>query len=133
MQHHSWTSSSMASPLLEELLSPYQSLRVASSTHRTYQTGLRVFQQFCFQFSIPAIPASPLTLCYFCCSIAHKVSYKTIKVHLAGIHLKHIEREFQDPTNDELLRLLSKGIKCSHGTNRCTHLPITINILHTLK
>ena len=123
----------MASPVLEGLLSRYQSLGVASSTRRTYQTGLRAFQQFCYQYSIPVIPASPLTLRYFCCSIAHKVSHKTIKVYLAGIRLEHIERGFQDPTNDELLRLLCKGIKRSHGTNRRTRLPITINILRTLK
>ena len=123
----------MASPVLEGLLSHYQSLGVASSTHRTYQTGLRAFQQFCYQFSIPAIPASPLTLRYFCCSIAHTVSHKTIKVYLAGIRLEHIERGLQDPTNNELLRLLCKGIKRYHGTNRRTRLPITINILRTLK
>ena len=123
----------MANPVLEGLLSHYQSLGVASSTRRTYQTGVRAFQQFCYQFSIPAIPASPLTLRYFCCSIAHKISHKTIKVYLAGIRLEHIERGLQDPTNDELLRLLCKGIKRSHGTNRRTCLPITINILRTLK
>ena len=123
----------MASPILEGLLSHYLSSGVASSTRRTYQTGLRGFQQFCYQFSIPPIPASPLTLCYFCHSIAHKVSHKTIKVYLAGIRLKHIERGFRDPTNDELLRLLCKGIKHSHGTNRHTRLPITINIFCTLK
>lgn len=123
----------MVSPILEGLLSHYQSLGVASSTRRTYQTGLRAFQQFCYQFSIPPFPASPLTLRYFCCSIAHKVSHKTIKVYLAGIRLEHIESGFRDPMNNELLRLMCKGIKPFHGTNRHTSLPITINILRTLK
>ena len=123
----------MASPILEGLLSHYQSLGVATSTRRTYQDGVRAFQQFCYQYGIPSIPASPLTLRYFCCSIARRVSHKTIKVYLAGIRLEHLERSCQDPTNDELLRLLCKGIKRSQGTTRRTRLPITINILRTLK
>ena len=123
----------MASPALEGLLSHYQSLGVAASTRQTYQAGIRAFQQFCYQFAIPSIPASPLTLRYFCCSIAQTVSYKTVKVYLAGIRLEHLERGFQDPTNDELLHLLCKGIKRSQGTARRTRLPITINILRTLK
>ena len=92
----------MASPVLEGLLSQYQSLGVAASTHRTYQTGIRAFQQFCYQFSIPSIPASPLTLCYFHASVAHRISHKTIKVYLAGIRLKRLREGFQDPTNDKL-------------------------------
>ena len=123
----------MASPILEGLLSHYQSLGVATSTRQTYQAGIRAFQQFCYQYGIPSIPASPLTLHYFCCSIARRVSHKTIKVYLARIRLEHLERGCQDPTNDELLHLLCKGIKHSQGTTRRTRLPITINILHTLK
>ena len=124
----------MASPILEGLLSHYQSLGgVATSTHRTYQAGIRAFQQFCYQYGIPSIPASPLTLRYFCCSIARRVSHKTIKVYLAGIRLEYLERGCQDPINDVLLRLLCKGIKRSQGTTRRTRLPITINILRMLK
>ena len=123
----------MASPILEGLLSHYQSLGVATSTRRTYQAGVRAFQQFCYQYGIPSIPASPLTLRYFCCSIAQRVSHKTIKVYLTRIRLEHLERGCQDPTNDELLLLLCKGIKRSQGTTRRTRLPITINILRTLK
>ena len=106
---------------------------MTTSTRRTYQAGVRAFQQFYYQYGIPSIPASPLTLCYFCCSIARRVSHKTIKVYLAGIRLEHLERGCQDPTNDELLRLLCKGIKRSQGITRRTRLPITINILRTLK
>jgi len=59
--------------------------------------------------------------------------YKTFKVYLAGIHLEHLERSFEDPTKDELLHLLCTGIKRSQGAQTCTHLPITITVLQTLK
>ena len=62
-----------------------------------------------------------------------QVSYKTIKVYLAGIRLEHIERGFEDPTQDELLQLLCTGIKRSQGAQTRTRLPVTITVLQTLK
>ena len=70
---------------------------------------------------------------YFCCYMACQISYKTIKVYLAGICLEHLERGFADPTKDELLHLLCTGIKRSQGISTHTRLPITISVLQTLK
>ena len=123
----------MANPVLDGLLHEYQSLGVAPSTRRTYRAGVRSYQQFCNQFNIQQFPATSLTLRYFCTSIAQRVSYKTIKVYLAGIHLEHLERGLHDPTDDKLLQLLYTGIKRSQGTTSHTHLPITIELLRSLK
>ena len=123
----------MANSALDGLLSYYQSLRVAQSTRRTYKAGVRAFQQFCTQYAIIPFPASSLTLRYFCCYMACQVSYKTIKVYLAGIRLEHLERGLEDPTKDELLHLLCTGIKRSQSVSKPKRLPITINVLQTLK
>ena len=123
----------MAHPVLDRLLIQYQSLGVAPSTRRTYQAGVRSYLLFCDQFTIPPFPASPLTLRYFCSHIAGHVSHKTIKVYLSGIRLEHLERGHLDPTDDELLRLLCKGIKRSQGDTSRLRLPITINVLKDLK
>ena len=77
----------MANPALKRLLSHYQFLGVAQSTCRTYQAGVRAFQQFCTHYAIIAFPASPLIPRYFCYYIASWMSYKTIKVYHAGIQL----------------------------------------------
>ena len=69
----------------------------------------------------------------FCCNMAKWVSYKTIKVYLAGIQLEHLNRGLEDLTKDELLHLLCTGIKRSQGTQTHNHFPITINVLQTLK
>ena len=118
---------------LTYLLSNYQSLGVAQSTHRTYQAGVRALQQFCTQYAVVPFPASPLTLRYFCCYMACQVLYKTIQVYLAGIQLEHLERGLEDPTKDELLQLLCTGIKRSQGVSKHNRLPVTINVLQTLK
>ena len=123
----------MANPVLVRQFHEYQSLGVAPSTRRTYQAGVRSYQQFCKQYNVPDFPSTSLTLRYFCTSIAQRVLYKTIKVYLAGIRLEHLERGFQDPTNDRLLQLLCTGIKRSQGGTSRTRLPITVNILRTLK
>ena len=123
----------MADPVLDGLLHEYQSLGVAPSTRCIYRAGVRSYQQFCNQFNIQQFPATSLTLRYFCTSIAQRVSYKTIKVYLAGIRLEHLERGLHDPTDDKLLQLLCTGIKRSQGTTSRTHLPITIDLLRSLK
>ena len=123
----------IADPVLDGLLHEYQFLAVAPSTHRTYRAGVRSYQQFCNQFNIQEFPATSLTLRYFCTCIAQCVSYKTIKVYLAGIRLEHLERGLHDPTDDKLLQLLCTGIKRSQGTTSRTCLPITIDLLHSLK
>ena len=56
-----------------------------------------------------------------------------IQDHLAGIQLEHLERGLDDLRNDELLYLLCTGIKRVQGIQTHSRLPITINILQTLK
>jgi len=57
----------------------------------------------------------------------------SIKVYLAAICLYHIECGLPDPTSDDLLLLVCRGIRCLQGDHRQTRLPITINLMRTLK
>ena len=66
-------------------------------------------------------------------SESQHVSHKTLKVYLCGIRLWHIKEGFKDPTSDPLLQLVCKGICHMQGNRCCTRLPITINLLDTLK
>jgi len=54
-------------------------------------------------------------------------------VCLAGIHLAYLERGYTDPTDNESLRLLIRGVQCLQGDSPRRRLPITIAVLHTLK
>ena len=64
--------------------------------------------------------------------MASQVLYN-IKMYLVDIWLEHLERGLEDPTKDELLHVLCTGIKRSQGTQTHIYLPITINVLQTLK
>ena len=101
----------MTHPVLDRLLVQYHLLGVAPSASRTYKAGVRSYLLFCEKFTIPLYPASPLTSRYFCSYIASHVPHKTIKVYLSGIQLEHLERGHHDPTGDDLMCLLCKGIK----------------------
>jgi len=54
-------------------------------------------------------------------------------VYLAAICLDHIENGYEDPTRDNLLQLVCRGIRHQQGDNQRNRLPITLNILRTLK
>jgi len=116
---------------------------VATSTQCSYHTGISSFQQFCTRCACSPLPAPSLTLQYFCASkitvflckqnYSICVSHKTLKVYLCGICLWHIKEGFTDPTSDPLLQLVCRGICCLQSDGCRTCLPITINILHTIK
>ena len=124
----------MADQSLYDVLNQCQLIAIAPSTRRTYQAANKSFiTQFCTCFSIEPYPATSLTSRYFCAKLSQKLSYKTIKVYLSAIRFEHLERGLPDPTNNELLHMLCKGIKCLQGDNTTLRLPTTINIMCTLK
>ena len=123
----------MANSSIHERLLQCRYNGVAQTTRRTYQSGLARYYTFCSQYNLTAIPASSLTLQYFCAQQSQHVSCKTIKVYLVAIRLAHIESGMSDPTVESLLKLVCRGIRRLQGDNQCTCLPITVNLLLTLK
>ena len=74
-----------------------------------------------------------MSLQYFCAEQSELVSYKTIKVYLAAVRLYHIEHGAPDPTADDLLQLVCRGIRRIQGDNQRTRLPVTVNVMRSLK
>ena len=54
-------------------------------------------------------------------------------MYLAAIRLHHIENTMPDPTADNLLHLVCRGIRRLQGDSQRTRLPITINLMRTIK
>ena len=124
----------MADSFLSTSLRQFIYLGVAPSTRQTYTSGINSYLQFCSQFNITPYPASSLTLQFFCTHLAQHVSYKSIKVYLAGIRLAHLELGYSDPTSSEPLRLVVRGIRRLQGdSTSLRRLPVTIDLLQTLK
>ena len=106
---------------------------IAPSTKRTYQAGMTRFVQFCAQFNLTPLPASHLTLRYFCAYLSPSVRNTTIKLYLSAIRFHHIQHEHQDPTRDTLIQYVVKGIKRTQSLNTRQRLPITLQALKALK
>ena len=124
----------MADSFLSTSLRQFIYLGVAPSTRQTYTSGINSYLQFCSQFNITPYPASSLTLQFFCTHLAQHISYKSIKVYLAGIPLAHVELGYSDPTSSEPLRLVVRDIRRLQGdSTSLRRLPVTIDLLRTLK
>ena len=123
----------MANSSLTAQLQRLQTLGVAPSTRRTYQAGITQFRSFCSQYHLPFLPASSLTLRYFCAHLSTRVKHSTIKLYLSALRLLHIENGFPDPTDDTLLQYVVKGVKRSQSTSTRPRLPITLQLLRNLK
>ena len=88
----------------------------------------------CQKYAIEPLPASELTLRYFCTELSHSLSYPTIKVYLAGVRLFHIENHVADPTKEApLLHYLCTAIRRHKGDRTPTRHPITLPLLRAIK
>ena len=74
-----------------------------------------------------SFPATETTVHFFAAYLADQVSFKTIKLYLAGICFAHTENSLPDPFQEApLLHLLLCGIKCTGGLSSRQRLPITM-------
>ena len=121
----------MANPSVHTCLMQLRYHGVADSKCRTYQSA---YTSFCFRFNINPLPATTLTLQYFCADKSQSISYQTLKVYLATICLMYIEHGLPDPTIDQTLLLVCRGIRRHQKVIERRRLPpITIDILKSLK
>ena len=111
-----------------------QSQAIADSTRGSYQAGIRRYSNFCASRGWPSFPATETTLRFFAAYLADQVSFKTIKLYMAGIRFAHTENSLPDPfLAAPLLHLLLRGIKHTLGLTSLQHLPITMTLLQQIK
>ena len=127
-------SSRVSSDPLAHRLAFFQSQAIADSTCRLYQAGIRRYSTFCASMSWQSFPATETTLHFFAAYLADQVSFKTIKLYLAGICFAHTENSLPDLFQEApLLRLLLCGIKHTVGLSSHQRLPITMTLLRQIK
>lgn len=97
--------------------------------------GHRQYLEFCRQRGYKAVPASDKTLCFFISDLAATgLPCHTIRAYLSSALQLHVMRSYPDPTADSsIFRLISRGIKCTASLISKPCLPLTIEIMKTLK
>lgn len=111
---------------------------LASSTHKTYQSGTKRFLCFCQKFGIQQpFPVSQQKLTYFVAFLySEKIAPSTVKSYLSAIRYAQISLGLQAPNMSSMVQLeyVLKGLKRQAGSRRShTRLPITPRILLQLK
>lgn len=108
-----------ARPPLELVPSREQQERIADAirarrspaTQRAYATQWRLFERYAGEQQADALPAAPLTVAaYLSDRAAAGASLSTITKAAASIAAQHRERDLPDPTSDERVRAVRKGL-----------------------
>lgn len=111
----------------------YQRASKADSTVRAYTSDARVFQDWCARFGFRSLPASPEAVAGF---LAHEAeagrSTSTIGRRLAAIRYAHKLAKQPDPTDDEGIHAVMKGIRRRVGTAPTQKAAATAEILAAL-
>ena len=113
---------------------------LAPSTHRTYQTGLRRFAQFCFAFNVSQpFPLSENVLCYFVAMLAYQgLAIQSIKTYVAAVKHENVASGNPDLVKTPHLRqAILQGAHRLQGSlqKSCprARLPISLHLLRQLK
>ena len=108
---------------------------IAPSSSRTYDTGVRSYLQFCAATSTQPFPATEDDLLRFIASVRRRLSYKTIKVYLAGVQYKSALMGLQLRLHRfSRLHYALRGIRRLQGSefSRPPRSPITLDHLSQL-
>lgn len=110
-------------------------MSVAPSTWSTYQSGVNSYQTFCAQIFTQMFPLTEINLQRYVVASARRLSYKTLKVYLAGVQYQSFLQGF-DQTMLSMPRLhyTLRGIRREQGNRfaRPRRIPVTVAQLHTI-
>ena len=121
----------MADRTLTHTLQLLQDKALSPATKRAYATGAKRYESFCKKYGIKSFPTTELTLSYFAAHLSKQLQYPTIRLYIAAVRAKQLNRGYQDPLKDtQQLQLLLRGIQKQAKTR--TRLPISPRLLQKI-
>ncbi|WP_246682845.1 site-specific integrase [Methylobacterium sp. WL9] len=111
----------------------YQRASKADATVRAYTTDARVFQDWCARYGFRSLPATSEAVAAFLVSEAEAgKAVSTIGRRCAAISYAHKLAKAADPTDDEDVRAVMKGIRRRVGVKPDQKAAATADVLMTL-
>jgi site-specific recombinase XerD len=103
---------------LDELAEQYVQEAHAAATRRAYQSDLKLFEAWCVEVGLTALPASQLTLERYLAHLA-KAGRKasTIRRARSAIGMAHAHAGLPRPDQHARIRALERGIGRTHGAH----------------
>jgi len=109
---------------LEQAVS-YARAEKALATRRAYHSDFTLFESWCAEKGVTALPAEPETVAAFLAFEANRgIRPSTLTRRAASIRYAHKLRGNEPPTNSEAVRATLRGIRRSTGTAKVRKAPI---------
>lgn len=124
---------------LEADVQRYFEQGLASSTHKTYASGIKKFKEFCVKVNLtPTLPVPQQTLCLFIAYLASTgLAYSTITTYLSALRHFQVSMDIPDIQQSNLPKflLVKRGIRKEKARSHIQkpRLPITPQILLQIK
>ena len=113
---------------------------LATSTQKTYRSGISKFNQFCIMYNIAdPLPVSQSLLCSYVVYLARSgLCCSTIRTYLSAIRYLQISRDLPEPRTELMpkLKMIETGVRKVQAAQqlvRRPRLPITPTILKQIK
>lgn len=103
-------------PIIEQARHFFQQTTAANTQH-AYQSDWRLFESWCLEHGIAALPAlSEVVACYLTACAMRGLKVTTIRRHLAAITAMHKEHGLESPTRSTAVTGVMGGIQRTLGT-----------------
>jgi len=117
----------------------YFQLGLSPSTRKAYQSGFRIYKEFCAKLNARVTPTSEITLILFVSHLANQhCSFSTIKVYLSAIRNAHVAKgqhvNFNQAYSPRLQQVM-KGIQRKLAITKPKRIryPITVTIMSQIQ
>lgn len=115
-------------------MTSYIKAAYAEATKRTYSSQRKAYLRFCFYFALCPLPCEKLTLYRYTTFLARTLRPSSINQYLNVVRLMHLEAGLPNPMeNNWYLDIIKKGIKRVHGAPPKQKLPITADMLMSMR
>ena len=108
---------------------------VSDNTRAAYASAWRGFESWAQGRGAPTMPASPPLVAAYLAHLAEEryLSVATVKLHKAALAAVHKAAGHSDPTDNEAVRQIMKGIARAHGKPQKQAQPLTAEALAAVK
>ena len=108
---------------------------VSENTRASYRSAWKTFEQWAQARAALAMPASPALIAAYLSHLAEDrhLSVATVRLHRAALAAIHKANGHQDPTDNEGVRRVMKGIARAHGRGARQAKPLTAEALAAVR
>ncbi len=108
---------------------------VSENTRASYRSAWKTFQRWAQARAALTMPASPALIAAYISHLAEDrhLSVATVRLHRAALAAIHKSNGHQDPTDNEGVRRVMKGIARAHGKRQKQAKPLTAEALAAVK